>query len=232
LIRASGVGRGVRQGGKAALGIGIVLAATLALVAGVESRSDGTGVLAREGCTCHAPSPSDFAAVRIDAPTSFVGGARYTITVTVEAPLPRLPVAANLGGFALEVSAGELAVPEGALDVRASGALASHTSEGNDQRAWRVDWIAPLEGGEVTIVAAANAANGDGRSDALDLWNRAEVVVRGSPETPSQDPEPPPSADEEESPVLDEPPPAQKTPLPLFLALVALSLAASARRRA
>lgn len=153
----------------------------VALLSGVDGRSDGTQITAREGCTCHAAQPSDFATIELAGlPERYEGGKRYSLTVTVQAPVQPLPVAQNAGGFALEANAGRFEAPAGATDVQVTGAIASHAEAGNDQRTWKVDWIAPAQGGDVTFAAAANAVNGNGQSDPVDLWQRTEVSVSGS----------------------------------------------------
>jgi hypothetical protein len=97
---------------------------------------------------------------------------------------------ASAGGFALEVSNGTLAVPEGASDVLVMGASdqwATHTRDGSGQRQWRLLWTAPDPVlGDATFYLAVLSADGDGFHDDEDAWNMAAFIIR-SPAPPSDD---------------------------------------------
>lgn len=221
----------MRRLGLAALLLAAALS-TFALLPPVDSRSDGSGLTAAEGCTCHAPQASPFVTVTVvGLPERFEGGERYSLLVSITGAPPPLPVAQNQGGFALDASAGTLLVPDGAQEVRSSGATATHTEAGNDQRVWAVEWTAPAAGGGVTIVAASNAVNGDGVNDPLDLWGTVSVEITGNPARPEPRPSggnvTPPEVNGSQAP----PPEAMRTPLPgAALAAAGLSLAAASRR--
>ncbi|MCK4455739.1 MAG: Ig-like domain-containing protein, partial [Thermoplasmata archaeon] len=95
------------------------------------------------------------------------------------------------GGFNLNVSAGTLAAPGGPPHVQVNvwGNQSTHTTQGNDQRQWDVEWTAPGAGtGDVNFTVTAIAVNGDG-SNVGDAWARFTVIV------PEAGPVPPPTVD-------------------------------------
>lgn len=148
----------------------------LALGLGAEGFSTGNAAAARTGCGpqagCHGvpgtPTPFVFA-ILDGVPETYTPGEAYELTAHADGGPPVLPAAQNQGGFALEVTAGTLAVVD--ENAQAGGGLATHTEVGNDQRSWDLLWTAPPPGaGEVLLYLSVNAVNGNGLQDPGDLW--------------------------------------------------------------
>ncbi len=135
-----------------------------------------------KGCTCHPLTP-----IVPEAQVSILGlPAQYTPdqTYTLRIVLTGGPTAGSggnnaEGGFNLNVSAGTLAPPGGPprVQVNVWGNQSTHTTQGNDQREWDVEWTAPGVGtGDVNFTVTALAADGDG-SNVGDAWARFTVIV-------------------------------------------------------
>lgn len=189
-----------RRLGVAALAL-VLLTGTVLYTA--SARSGGIFDRARDGCGgqgCHGTDPDpDVVPVLEGLPDAWTANATYDLTVRIDGARPVLPTHENEGGFNLEVSAGVLSVPEGADDVQVATddppRQATHTTDGNDQRDWRLRWTAPAEApagdgadggdggadgnatGTVTVWLAVNAVNGNTASDALDQWATATFEV-------------------------------------------------------
>lgn len=160
--------------------------AVLVLVAGITiysglgaARSSGAGPgTAQSGCTCHGTEPSSTLGIDLgfDPPiVGSVGVREFNVTFTLTGPdsIPA-PARQNQGGFALEVSGGTLEPLDGTTQV--IGAMLTHTSAGNDQRAWTFRWSIPANAtgnpANFTFSYAGNAVNGDGLNDQVDAWDQ------------------------------------------------------------
>jgi hypothetical protein len=141
---------------------------------------------AEQGCTCHNAQPSNAVTVAIQGlPESYQAGMAYNITITITGGPPSVPVASqNQGGFALKVSAGSLAAPDGITVT--GGTFATHSAATNNQRTWSLQWIAPnTTVGPVNMSVAGNAVNGDTvNAGGLDQWNRATFSVPAAASSP------------------------------------------------
>lgn len=91
-------------------------------------------------------------------PESYQGGKTYPITVTVDSDVRSLGQVQ--GGFAVQVSAGELLVVDKA-NTQISDRILTHTQQGSALRTWKLAWKAPREKQQVDITVMATAANGD-----------------------------------------------------------------------
>jgi len=150
----------------------------------------------KNGCTCH--SAVGLGNVGLEAPADFVRGQNYTLTVRILGSAP--PGVTNQGGFALSADGGNLSATDDKVQIK--DGMATHTTAGNDQRAWKVNWVAPTNAtAKVTFSFAANAVNGDGVADPGDLWSRSARSLMAKNVTNSSSPaptptSPPPSSEE------------------------------------
>ena len=126
------------------------------------------------GCTCHSQSGTPAANVSLAGqPNQYTAGAISTLTVTVSNG-----ITGTSGGFSLEVDKGSLSTGSGTgTKVNATQDSATHSSTGNSQRSWNVDWTAPVTGsGIVTLsVAGLTADNNNGNSG--DRWDTASYQI-------------------------------------------------------
>lgn len=137
---------------------------------------------AEQGCTCHAPMPDSMVRVTVTGfPATYEPGSTYEVRLSIEGGPPVVSgVSVNQGGLAVQVSAGRLKPGTGTqVD---SGTFLTHTTQGNDQRAWTFSWEAPVGGnGNVTAHYAGNAVNGDAdNGGGFDRWNKGRLEV-GTP---------------------------------------------------
>lgn len=87
--------------------------------------------------------------------------------------------ATNQGGFTLKASGGDLSPLDSGTQEMEDGSL-THNAEGNDQRKWEVEWVAPADDSlRVSFTLRGNAVNGDGEPSEEDHWNEAEYTSRG-----------------------------------------------------
>jgi hypothetical protein len=166
----------------------LVLAAALAMTAGVDGRSAGApGTSADGGCTCHGAA-STAATVALSGLDDVQGRVlpgdvlNLTLTVTGPAPLPA-GLAMNTGGFAIKASHGDFSTKGIPTLQLLDAQTLTHTSQGNDQRSWSFAWTAPIPAPadhNVTFWYAGNAVNGDGGASS-DAWAKAVKVLRMSP---------------------------------------------------
>jgi hypothetical protein len=140
---------------------------------GAGNASGAPASAATAGCTCHGAA-SALAQLVLEAPAVYQPGTTYELVVRIQATQGVLPPGAlNQGGFSLHASAGVLQPIDGTSQSQ-SPEQVTHTAAGNDQRQWRVRWIAPENAtGPVRFSYAANAVNGNGFSDPADHWARA-----------------------------------------------------------
>jgi len=154
------------------LSIGLLLSAfspATSLPAGISGQSE-------QGCTCHSATPTDSVKAQLSGvPASYTPGTTYDLTIAISGG--PTPGGDNAGGFDLSATGGTLAVPPNATDVQIKSGEATHTTAGNDNRTWKVRWVAPASG-SVTFHLAVNAVNGDGSPSSADQWNSAAVTTK------------------------------------------------------
>lgn len=161
--------------------ISVVLAlAALALLMAPSSMGyspglDGglSGSSAGSGCLCHGAqdigvTPS---LVVVGGGGALVAGTTYTIEVSMGGG----PAVGgdNAGGFLLDVDSGSMT---GSDMVLVDGNEATHSTAGNDQRTWTIDWTAD-SGDAAEFTLRVNAVNGDGEGTDDDDWNMATFYL-------------------------------------------------------
>lgn len=134
------------------------------------------------GCKCHSGNSPDSQVIPTleGLPQRYQADTTYQLYINFTGG----PAAggSNHGGFNIKVNGGTLAVRSGdtTVQTRSDGSL-THTSAGNDQRFWEVDWTAPDNtDSNVTFTLQVNSVNGDGSANSADRWNRLVVKVSGS----------------------------------------------------
>ncbi len=149
---------------------------SLGALAPATSLPSGISGESEQGCTCHSSTPTASVSAQLSGiPTAYTPGTTYNLTIAISGG----PTAGgtNAGGFDLSATGGTLQVPAGATDVQIKSGEATHTTAGNDNRTWKVQWVAPAKG-SVTLHLAVNAVNGDGSPSSADQWNTASVTTK------------------------------------------------------
>lgn len=150
------------------------------------------------GCTCHCANASSEVVPSLQGlPAQWEHGATYTLTVSFTGGPAGSPGGMNVGGFNLQarhpadasVGVGTFIAPNGQVQVQLGDAAdATHTTAGNDQSSWTIQWRAPDSGfHDARFTLYTNSVNGDGANgfgNCSDRWNTVTVTVPG--------PEPPP----------------------------------------
>jgi len=162
-----------------ALALFLGLAALVVLTPLNEARSGGiSNSDSSNGCTCHDGSSDSQVIPTLEGlPQRYRPDTTYRVYLNFTGG----PAAggSNHGGFNLKASGGTLAPRSGdnTVQSKSDGSL-THTSAGNDQRAWEADWTAPdTTQGNVTFTLQVNSVNGDGSASSSDKWNRLVVKV-------------------------------------------------------
>ncbi len=178
----------MRTGGKLSIALiasSVALIALMALsMSTMDADSYSAGITGRTGagCTCHSSSLSELVEPKLEGlPSSYEPGSIYRLDISftggpAAGPGPR-------AGFNLKVDEGTLLVPQGSGLVRVdtAGLEATHTTSGNKEDSWSIQWRAPPEGsGDVEVVLVVNVVNGDGMPTSNDRWGRTEMTVEGS----------------------------------------------------
>ncbi|MED5159080.1 MAG: choice-of-anchor V domain-containing protein, partial [Candidatus Thermoplasmatota archaeon] len=157
-----------------------LLAIAMIVVPAVTSLPSGISGVKDTGCNCHGTEASPSVTASISGlPEAYNASETYTVTVSFTGG-PSVDGNANLGGFNLWASAGTLANVDSSAQLWGPSE-ASHTTEGNDQRSWVLEWTAPDSGSEVKFILHTNSVNGnEGDSGSSgDMWDRAQVTVLG-----------------------------------------------------
>ena len=126
------------------------------------------------GCTCHNAVPTDTVDILFEGlPEIYEANKTYTLNISVSGGAEPIENHTNLGGFNLWISNGVLSNLSNAVQVFSDNEV-GHTVDGNDQRAWTVNWTAP-DDDESTLIRYrlhVNTVNGDGVPSDDDKWNR------------------------------------------------------------
>jgi len=162
----------------AALSVLILLIACQPLT---EGSSNGITDL-NSGCICHGEGvqSSDAEVTMEGLPDNWEIGETYDLFINLTGPES---TGINDGGFNLQVSSGTLSSQLN--DVQIEDDQATHTSEGNDQRSWVVQWTAPSKDDSTTFNLLANAVNGDGSAGQGDHWVKTVSIVSSNGTTDS-----------------------------------------------
>ncbi len=156
----------------------ILVSLTLLLIPASTGYSPGmdgglnTGA-AGNGCTCHgAQSEGVIPSLTIANSEAIVEGNTYTLEVSFTGGPTASGV--NSGGFLVNVDSGSFAAPD--ANVIADGDEATHSTEGNDQRSWQIEWTAGSS--DVTeFTLRTNSVNGDSSATDDDDWNMATFYL-------------------------------------------------------
>jgi len=160
----------------------LIIAVAVITFPDASSYSDGISVDdSKNGCVCHSSSPaSDLTVTLSGLPATYDTGVSYNLTVTLFGGPEVTSDSTNQGGFNLKTSAGDLSSVDSNTQEMEDSSL-THNSEGNNQRSWEVEWIAPPDDSlSVTFLLRGNAVNGDGEPSEEDYWNEAEYSSKGS----------------------------------------------------
>jgi hypothetical protein len=149
--------------------LGVLLAASPAqpYSAGISGRSSA-------GCTCHSASANPDTSVVLSVPSTLSPGATVPVGVSITSAVPIGGI--NAGGFDLTSTGGKFTASP--LVKTWSAIEVGHTTDGNDQRSWSVNWTHSPALCEVDFSVAGNAVNGNGVPDAGDHWNLATASAR------------------------------------------------------
>ncbi len=168
-----------------------ILALAMVIAPAVTSLPTGISGIKDSGCNCHGTDPSDSVVPFIGGlPESYNASETYTVTVSFTGG-PSTDGNANLGGFNLWASAGTFTVSDSDVRIWSPNEV-SHSYEGNDQRSWTFDWVAPDSGAAVDFILHTNSVNGNEGNDGSsgDMWNRADATVLGFGPAPLPDVDP------------------------------------------
>ncbi len=153
--------------------LGAVAPASLSLSGGISSPT-----LPAEGCTCHGGGKPGAVTPHLDGvPSQYEPSKVYQLNISIEGGPPIGGV--NAGGFNLAATGGAFLSLNETTQVFPSGEI-GHTTAGNNQRAWVVQWTAPAETDKVVdFRLLTNAVDGSASPDAPDQWNRATAQSMG-----------------------------------------------------
>ncbi len=153
--------------------IGLLIAITPQLTA---LPSGISGAAVTSGCNCHGPVASDEVIISIEGiPNEFIASESYNFTISFTGGPEES--GENFGGFNLKSDRGTL-ISLGET-VQIIDNAATHTDQGNNQRIWLVQWVAP-ESDKVStdFTLLVNSVNGDGSSSG-DMWNKEIFSIKG-----------------------------------------------------
>jgi len=144
------------------------------------SSSNGITGKTETGCTCHSPNRSGDVVPSIDGlPSSYEVGKVYDLDLSFTGPPPSGSGAR--AGFNLKVGAGTLiSSMSSSVRIDSSGREATHSSTGNQDETWPVQWKAPdKDEGDIDVILVVNVVNGDGSPGPADKWGRTQLTVKG-----------------------------------------------------
>jgi hypothetical protein len=145
---------------------------------GVDASSHGMEGYAQTGCNCHGSQPGTDANVTIEGiPDRYYGGTTYVFTIALEGG-PVADTAAHQGGFNLQATAGSFKPVDASTHVMDSGDI-THEHAGANQRAWTVEWEAPISEKAVNFYVAGNIVDGDHQPTDGDDWALASYTTQG-----------------------------------------------------
>jgi len=160
-----------------ALGI-VLLISVIAIPSFVALPTGIGGDSVNNGCTCHNSESSSDVIVTVEGlPETFAGGQIYTLNISIDGG-PEIS-GENAGGFFISTQLGEFQSIDNLTQILDNGE-AGHTAEGNDQRNWTLQWIAPTDDTKsIEFIAYGNAVDGDGHADNEDLWGSTTLTTNG-----------------------------------------------------
>ncbi len=160
-----------------------LLIASLMFAPSLQARSGGINNV-QMGCTCHGGSPSGDVSPFMTLgngsalPSEYNAGETYTLSFGFSGG-PGAVVdenRINTGGFNLVSSSGTFTILDDTTQMIA-GEL-THSTTGNDQMNWSVEWTAPSSG-EVSFLLSVNSVNGNGEPDINgdDAWAQSTYSI-------------------------------------------------------
>ncbi|MBO57582.1 MAG: hypothetical protein CMA77_01110 [Euryarchaeota archaeon] len=166
------------------LAITALLVASLMLAPSLQARSGGINNV-DSGCTCHSGSPSSDVSPFMTLgngsalPSEYNPGETYTFSFgfTGGPGSEFIAERQNTGGFNLVATSGTLTILDDSTQMIA-GQL-THTTTGNDQMNWSVDWTAPSSG-SANFQLTVNSVDGDASPGDGDHWAQSQFVM-GAP---------------------------------------------------
>ena len=159
----------------------ILIAFLVFFVTPAESRSPGISYDdAKNGCICHGSSETNSIEISISGlPERFEASITYDLEISITGGPEITSDSQNHGGFSLSSNIGTFSSKDESTQLMEDGSI-SHTSEGNDQRTWALQWTAPSDDAKkAKFNLGGNSVNGDGEPNELDKWNFAESAVAG-----------------------------------------------------
>ena len=137
------------------------------------------------GCSCHSQSGTPAASVSLTGqPAQYTAGVTSTLTITVSNG-----ITGTSGGFSLEVDKGTLSTGSGTgAKVNVAQNSATHSSAGNSQRSWSVDWNAPVAGSGIATLSVAGLTANNGNGNSGDRWDTASYQISESGATSNSAP--------------------------------------------
>ena len=159
----------------------LLVAVSVFFVTFAESRSSGIAYDdVKNGCICHSGSATSNVTISIsDLPGKFEASEIYNLKITLTGGPEVTSDSQNHGGFSLTSSVGTLSSKDEYTQLMEDGSL-THTSAGNNQRIWEVQWTAPSDDSQsVEFKVGGNSVNGDDEPNEPDQWNILETTVEG-----------------------------------------------------
>ncbi len=146
----------------------------------VESYSSGISHDdAKNGCVCHGSSATTDVTISISGlPEEYEVDETYDLEIKLTGGPEPTSSSQNHGGFSLTSSLGKFLSKNENTQI-IDGSI-THTTTGNDQRIWQIQWIAPSDDSKkVVFELKGNSVNGDGEPNDNDQWNSAEITIKG-----------------------------------------------------
>lgn len=192
--------------GRSCLRTAVVLALTCAAGAAWSSSGGITGKSGKQGGSCNGCHQGGTTpTVKLEGPTSLDAGAvaLYTFRVATDAAITGM-------NAAVSVSDGVMASdPDGGGTREDDNEIvhAQPVRPDAGQAVYRFAMTAPPYGGKITLYAAGNACNNDGKTDGDESARTAlDIEVNGPPRPPPAAPAPGPKPPAQESPIDAAPP--------------------------
>ena len=129
---------------------------------------------AGSGCICHGSQDAGVVTsmTLIGESSELTAGETYTFEIGFTGGPDA--TGANSGGFLIDSNSGTFGAPD--ANVLVDGDEATHSTAGNDQRTWQIEWTADsTETAEFTL--RVNSVNGDESANDDDDWNMATYYL-------------------------------------------------------
>ncbi len=151
--------------------------------------------VANAGCSCHSGTANSGVSALLDGvPETYDVGETYSLNISISGGPSIGSSMINQGGFVLVVSDGSLSPIDNSTGKNATyngggvggekytgSDILTHSAEGNDQRAWPIEWTAPdIPGKDIEFQLVVNSVDGDGMNGVGDQWNTASYYI-GAP---------------------------------------------------